>query len=127
MRYAYALMLISLAGVAASAADVLTRQHGDAFAKKVVIVQEHANDGVKKPLSTSFTQTETNSYLKFQATELLPTGLTQPEITMHGQNRVSAKAIVDLDIVRKKQSSGGWFDPTSYLTGKLLGFNDLMT
>ena len=120
MRYAYALMLISLAGVAASAADVLTRQHGDAFAKKVVIVQEHANDGVKKPLSTSFTQTETNSYLKFQATELLPTGLTQPEITMHGQNRVSAKAIVDLDIVRKKQSSGGWFDPTSYLTGKLL-------
>ena len=26
---------------------------------------------------------------------------------------------VDLDVVRQKQSSGGWFDPTSYLTGKL--------
>jgi hypothetical protein len=51
---------------------------------------------------------------------LLPTGLTQPEITMIGQGRVSGKAIVDLDIVRQKQSSGGWFDPTSYLTGKLL-------
>ena len=120
MRDAHVLLLLFLAGVAVSAADVLTRQQGDAFAKKVVVVQEHANDGAKKPLSTSFTQAETNSYLKFNATELLPTGLTQPEITMHGQNRVSAKAIVDLDVVRKKQSSGGWFDPTSYLTGKLL-------
>ena len=120
MRYAHVLLLLFLAGVAVSAADVLTRQQGDAFAKKVVVVQEHANDGVKKPLSTTFTQTETNSYLKYNAVDLLPTGLTQPEITMHGQNRVSAKAIVDLDIVRKKQSSGGWFDPTSYLTGKLL-------
>jgi hypothetical protein len=120
MRSASPLLLLFLAGVAVSATDVLTRQHGDAFAKKVVAVQNHANEGVNKPLATSFTQVETNSYLKYNATELLPTGLTQPEITMHGQNRVSAKAIVDLDIVRQKQSSGGWFDPTSYLTGKLL-------
>ena len=120
MRSASALLLLVIAGVAVSATDVLTRQHGDAFAKKVVVVQNHANEGVNKPLATSFTQVETNSYLKYNATELLPTGLTQPEITMHGQNRVSAKAIVDLDIVRQKQSSGGWFDPTSYLTGKLL-------
>ena len=120
MRSAFALLLLFLAGVIVSAADVLTRQHGDAFAKKVVLVQEHANNGVKTPLSTTFTQVETNSYLKFNAVDLLPTGLTQPEITIHGKDRVSAKAIVDLDIVRKKQSSGGWFDPTSYLTGKLL-------
>lgn len=120
MRYGNVLLLLFLAGVAVSAADVLTRQQGDAFAKKVVAVQEHANAGAKKALATSFTQAETNSYLKFNAVDLLPTGLTQPEITMHAQNRVSAKAIVDLDIVRKKQSSGGWFDPTSYLTGKLL-------
>ena len=78
MRSAHALLLLLLAGVAVSAADVLTRQQGDAFAKKVVTVQEHANDGVKKPLSTTFTQAETNSYLKFNATDLLPTGLTQP-------------------------------------------------
>jgi hypothetical protein len=120
MRSAPALLLLVLTSVAVSANDVLTRQQGDAFAKKVVAVQNHANAGAKKPLSTTFTQSETNSYLKFNATELLPTGLTQPEITMLGDNRVSAKAIVDLDIVRKKQSSGGWLDPTSYLTGKLL-------
>jgi hypothetical protein len=38
---------------------------------------------------------------------------------MIGAGKVSGKAIVDLDIVREKQSSGGWFDPTSYLGGKL--------
>ena len=106
-------------GFVAAANDVLTPQLGDAFAKKVVIVQEHANKGVPKPLSTTFTQAETNSYLKYNAKELLPTGMTQPEITLVGQSRLSGKAIIDLDVVRQKSSSGGWFDPTSYLTGKL--------
>jgi hypothetical protein len=110
----------TVAIIVAAAPDVLTPQLGDAFAKKVVIVQEHANNGVKKPLATTFTQAETNSYLKYNAGELLPTGLTEPELTMHGNNRVSGKAVVDLDVVRRKQSSGGWFDPTSYLTGRLL-------
>ena len=130
MRWTSSLLVMcGIAGVLLSAADVLTRQLGDAFAKKVVLVQDHANNvvnqeqarsAVRKPLATTFTQAETNSYLKFNAGDLLPTGLTQPELTLHGQNRVSGKAIVDLDVVRKKQSSGGWFDPTSYLTGKLL-------
>ena len=33
--------------------------------------------------------------------------------------RLSGRAVVDLDVIRKKKSSGGWFDPTSYLTGTL--------
>jgi hypothetical protein len=101
-----------------SAADVLTPQLADAFAKKIVLVQKQADEKAAKR-STAFTQAETNSYLKFQAGDLLPTGLTQPELTMIGQGKVSGKAVVDLDVVRQKQSSGGWFDPTSYLTGKL--------
>ena len=120
-RLGASLLLCAAAGILVAAApDALTPQLGDAFAKKVVLVQEHANNGVKKPRATTFTQGETNSYLKYNAGELLPTGLTEPELTMHGNNRVSGKAIVDLDVVRRKQSSGGWFDPTSYLTGKLL-------
>ena len=113
------LLVFALAGVCVSANDILTPQLGDPFAKKVVLVQEHANQGVKKPRSTTFTQAETNSYLKYNAQDLLPTGMTQPEITLIGQGRLSGKAIIDLDVVRQKSSSGGWFDPTSYLTGKL--------
>ncbi len=108
-----------MTGALFAAAGLSTPQLGDAFAKKVVVVQDHANAGVKKPLATSFSQAETNSYLRYNAGDLLPTGLTQPEVTLHAQNRLSGRAIVDLDIVRQKSSSGGWFDPTSYLAGKL--------
>jgi hypothetical protein len=38
---------------------------------------------------------------------------------MLGGGKASGRAIVDLDVVREKQGSGSWFDPTSYLTGKL--------
>jgi hypothetical protein len=97
----------------------LTKQLSDAFAKKIVLVQKQAEEKSAKDRPTTFTQDETNSYLKYGAGDLLPTGLTQPEITMLGQGKVAGKAVVDLDVVRQKQSSGGWFDPTSYLTGKL--------
>lgn len=113
------LAALAIGGSLASAADVLTPQLADAFAKKIVLVQKQADEKASKTRSTPFTQAETNSYLKFQAGDLLPTGLTEPELTMIGQGKVSGKAVIDLDVVRKKQSSGGWFDPTSYLTGKL--------
>ena len=113
------LAALVVGGSLVSAADVLTPQLADAFAKKIVLLQKQGEQKVVGTRSTAFTQAETNSYLKFQAGDLLPTGLTQPELTMIGQGKVSGKAIVDLDVVRQKQSSGGWFDPTSYLTGKL--------
>jgi hypothetical protein len=97
----------------------LSPQLADAFEKKIVLVQKQSEQKSSKARLTSFTQAETNSYLKYKAGSLLPVGLTQPELTMIGGGKVSGKAIVDLDIVREKQGSGGWFDPTSYLTGKL--------
>ena len=99
--------------------DVLTPQLADAFEKKIVQVQKNAGQKSGKERPTSFTQAETNSYLKFSAGDLLPAGLTQPELTIIGAGKVAGRAIVDLDVVRQKQSSGGWLDPTSYLTGKL--------
>jgi hypothetical protein len=113
------LAALAIGGSLVSNADVLTPQLADAFSKKIVLVQKQAEEKVAKARSTAFTQAETNSYLKFQAGDLLPTGLTQPELTMIGQGKVLGKAVVDLDVVRQKQSSGGWFDVTSYLTGKL--------
>ena len=112
-------LLAALAIAGSTTADVLTPQLADAFEKKIVLVQKIANEDSGKARATAFSQAETNSYLKYKAGNLLPTGLMQPELTMIGAGRVIGKAIVDLDVVRQKQSSGGWFDPTSYLTGKL--------
>lgn len=106
-----------VAGTTLGAANPVTPQLADAFEKKIAVVQ--ANASAKAPKPTQFTEAETNSFLKFKAGPLLPTGMTEPVITMHGAGRVTGRAVVDLDIVRQKQSSGGWFDPTSYMTGKL--------
>ena len=113
------LAALAIAGSLVSAADVLTPQLAIAFEKKIVLVQKIADENSGKARATAFSQAETNSYLKFKAGDLLPVGLTQPELTMIGEGRVTGRAIVDLDIVRQKQGSGSWFDPTSYLTGKL--------
>lgn len=118
MRGTSLVAALILTGSVVSAA-ALTKQLSDVFAKKIVLVQAMADQRSSKDRPTTFTQDETNSYLKYGAGDLMPTGLTQPEITMLGQGRVSGKALVDLDVVRQKQSSGGWLDPTSYLTGKL--------
>jgi hypothetical protein len=107
------------AGGMLSAAETLTRKLGDAFEKKIVLVQRQSETPSKTTRSTSFSEDELNSYLKFKATGLLPTGLTEPFMTLIGNGKVTGTAVVDLDIVRQKQGSGSWFDPTSYLTGKL--------
>lgn len=112
-------LIATLALMSTTTTDVLSPKLADAFEKKIVLVQRQAEQKAAKDRPTSFTQAETNSYLKFKAADLLPTGLTQPELTMIGSGKVAGKAVVDLDVVRQKQSSGGWFDPTSYLTGKL--------
>jgi hypothetical protein len=117
---AWMLVLSSLvAGATLMAADVLTPQLAAAFEKKIVAVQANADVSAKAERPTQFTESETNSYLKFKSGPLLPTGLAEPVITLHGQGRVTGRAVVDLDVVRQKQGSGGWFDPTSYLSGKL--------
>lgn len=108
-----------VAGTTLIAAAPLTPRLAESFEKKIVSVQANADTAAKAPRPTQFTEDETNSYLKFKSGPLLPTGLAEPVITLHGQGRVTGTAVVDLDVVRKKQSSGGWFDPTSYLTGKL--------
>jgi hypothetical protein len=117
MKWPLLLAAVTLTGSAQSGS--LTPQLADAFERKIVLVQKQAEQQASKERSTSFTQAETNSYLKFKAGDLLPTGLTQPELTMIGNGKVAGQAVVDLDVVRQKSSSGGWFDPTSYLTGKL--------
>lgn len=120
MLSARTLLLVSLAIPATVVvAETLSPQLAAAFEKKIVAVQANAKREAKAPRSTSFTETETNSYLKYNAGPLMPVGLAEPVVTIHGEGRVTGRAVVDLDVVRQKQSSGGWFDPTSYLTGKL--------
>ena len=111
--------LVVLATVVAAAANVPTPQLADACEKKIHIVQQQAARPSVTPRRTRFAEAELNAYLRFKMTEQLPTGLTEPALTLMGDGRVSATAVVDLDVVREKRSSGSWFDPTTYLSGKI--------
>ncbi len=119
MRTRATLLALSIAGTWLSAAPVFSPELAEACAKKVIVVQQQAGVPSKTPRTTPFAEGELNSYLRFKATDQLPTGLTEPVLTLHGEGRVTGNAVVDLDVVRQKQGSGSWFDPTTYLTGKL--------
>lgn len=90
------------------------------YAKVMAVVKRPAvaRGQAANTARTVFTQPEINSYLKYKAPEHLPSGVADPEVTLVGPGRLAGRVQVDLDNVRKK-SSGGWLDPTAYLSGRL--------
>jgi hypothetical protein len=115
------LLAVALAGgLAASAAIApVSRQQAEVFQQKLDTIVKQGETKSARERSTEITEVEVNSYLAFKAGNQLPVGVTEPSIGIHEQGRLSGRAVVDLDVIRKKKSSGGWFDPTSYLTGTL--------
>ena len=94
-----------------------TTQQAAAFEAKMNAVIAR---GEAKPTGyrTEFAGDEVNAYLQLRLIEKFPIGVTEPSVGLHDQGRLSGRAIVDLDGIRKK-SSGGWLDPAAYLAGKL--------
>lgn len=119
MRATSTIAVCLTVGVALAANEALTPKLAESFEQKIVVVQANAGLDARGALPTQFSEAETNSYLKFKSAPLLPAGLTEPAVSLLGEGRVTGRAVVDLDAVRQKQGSGGWFDPASYLTGKL--------
>ena len=80
--------------------------------------------GAKAPSTTevrrtTLTENEVNSYLEFEAKAQLPTGVVQPSLSAVGPGRVSGRAVVDLDAVRKAKNPTSLLDPMNYLMGKV--------
>ena len=97
----------------------VSRAQAESFQKKLALIVRQGETKSDKPRQTTITEGELNSYLRFNAADRLPVGVTDPSIGIQNQGRLSGRAIVNLDVIRKKRSSGGWFDPLSYLTGQL--------
>lgn len=120
MRTRLVLALFCVAAVTSVAAQSSLQAQADvAHAKLQAVMRAVTGAPPAAPAArrTVFSQTEMNAYLRFKAT-WLPTGLTEPSVTFIGGNKIATLVTADLDGVRKK-SSGGWFDPTSYLSGRL--------
>lgn len=113
------LAALAAAAVIASAAPAVSREEAAAFQKKLDQILKQAESKADGARPTLLTEGEVNSYLHFSAGDQLPVGVTEPSIGIQSEGRLDGRAVVDLDQVRRKKGSGGWFDPLSYLTGRL--------
>lgn len=108
-----------LAGVALSASQELTKPEALSMDRKLTVISER---GVltlpknAKPLRTSFTEREANAYLKFFGPEVMPTGVVNPRVVIDHGGKLQARAVVDLDAVRKSRQRT-MLDPMNLLFG----------
>jgi hypothetical protein len=109
-----------LLSVAPHADGPVSKQQSDLFKRKLAtIVQTGTQPASRQPRRTAVSEDEVNAYLAFDAASDIPAGVVNPSVTILGSGRVSGRAIVDLDAVRKQQNPTSLLDPASYLSGRL--------
>lgn len=106
-------------GAACIAAAGPTRRDAALLRQKVDLINAHAEKPTRQGRRTVVSEAEVNSYLAFDSKDQLPAGVVEPSVTILGAGKVSGRAVVDLDAVRKAKNATSLFDPTSYLTGRL--------
>jgi hypothetical protein len=101
-------------------ADVrVSKRDAELLKQKVAAINAHSERATKQPLRTTVTESEVNAYLTYDAHEQLPAGVVEPAVTILGTGRVSGRAVVDLDAVRKEKKPTSLLDPMNYLSGRL--------
>ncbi|MEO8258416.1 MAG: hypothetical protein ABI868_13800 [Acidobacteriota bacterium] len=111
-----AIMLAGLTGLVAGAGP--SRADAVSLKRKVTSIADFSARPTTKPLRTTVTENEVNAYLAFDASDQLPSGVVEPTIAIVGTGRVTARAIVDLDTVRK-QRTRTMMDPMNLATGRV--------
>ena len=119
VRCATAILAVAVLG--AGAAQEPSRVDADAMATKlarVVAAAAEAPAANAPPQRTTFAEREINAYLALDGPDFLPPGIAMPRIELGDDARVQARAIVDLDAVRRSRDRS-LFDPLAYLTGSV--------
>jgi hypothetical protein len=96
----------------------LSQAQADATYVKLMGIIDAGQSSRGSGRRTVLTESEMNAYLRFRAHTWLPNGLTDPRLDFVDVEKVATTVIADLDAVQRK-SSGGWFDPTAYLRGRV--------
>ena len=111
---------LGLATIVSLRADVRPSKRDAATLKqKVATINAHAEKSTRVARRTVVTESEVNSYLVYEARDQIPVGVVDPSITVIGPGRLSGRAVVDLDAVRKQKAPTSLLDPMNYLLGRL--------
>jgi len=117
--FAVALGALGAAGALPRADVRITKRDSALLKEKVATITAHGERATKEARRTTVSENEVNSYLIYDAHEQLPAGVVEPSVTILGTGRVSGRAVVDLDAVRKQKAPTSLLDPMNYLTGRL--------
>jgi hypothetical protein len=106
-------------GLTLAHSAAISKQQADDFDRKVAVINRHATGeeapGVRR---TSFSEAEVNSWFAYGGRDRLPVGVVAPKVTIVGNGLVRAEAIVDLEAMARRRSTGRTLDPWSYLGGR---------
>jgi hypothetical protein len=116
---AVAAVLCATLGIAPRADGDASRRDAQTMKQKVAAITAMGARRSKEPHRTMVTENEVNAFLAYEAKGDLPAGVVDPSVSILGTGRLSGRAVVDLDAVRKTGTSTGLLDPRSYLTGHL--------
>jgi hypothetical protein len=123
VRFPLVTVAAAAAGAMATAAlfgdTPASRRDADLLRQKVATITARAERPARLAGRTTVTEREVNAYLVFDGREQLPAGVVEPSVAILGTGRLAARAVVDLDAVRRAKASPSLLDPTNYLTGRL--------
>ena len=70
--------------------------------------------------STGFTEAEINTVLNSFAGDWIPNGISEPQLRLLGNARISLRVIVDIDDFKRRRRRPGGAGPLNYFSGKML-------
>jgi hypothetical protein len=120
LRIAAAFTASAALAVAAAAADQAPlRRDADQLKQKFEAIRDRSVAPDARPVKTAISEREVNAYLVYEFAPSLPAGVVEPSVAILGPNRLSGRALVDLDRVKASAKPTSRLDPMYYLSGRL--------
>lgn len=117
-RAALATLIVGAFTIAVlAAADPVSRRDAARLQAKIDRITRNGEVKGKPGTRTSITESELNSYLRYELGDQIPKGVKDPWVSIVGDGRLSGRATVDLAQVAQSRKSSGTLDPFSYLGG----------
>jgi hypothetical protein len=113
------LLLAGLLATTLFAAEPVSRKDAARLQAKIDRIMKPIGARRPSPTTTPITESEVNSYLRYELGDQIPAGVSDPWVSILENGRLSGRATVDLARVAQSRKSGGMLDPFQLLTGSM--------
>jgi hypothetical protein len=118
-RIALYVLLTGVLAASLFAAEPVSRRDAARLQAKIDRITRGDATRSKNAAMTPITETEVNSYLRYELADRIPSGVTDPWVSILDNGRLSGRATVDLARVAQSRKSSGMLDPFNFLSGSL--------